>query len=1393
MLEVRCAQTRLTPQWSKSTLSRVAPWLAVWPRALSMVLVGLATAGSSHAVEIRINCGSGPSDPAITDHLGRQWQADQAYADSAPPQYGYMGGQQESCALLPMLNGTQDAELYRAARSGFDEYRFDVPDGFYVVQLRYSDSCKHGRGQRVFDVLLQDETVQAGFDIVDEVGKDYAIDYAFPVWVSGGVLSVTVIPVVGAPLLSAVSVVSATPDSTAPAAPTGSAAVNGFHQNVLMWDSNVEPDLAGYFVFRANAPEGPFDYLFANVVRTARYLDGNVTVLEEYWYQTRAVDVWGNLSEPSATISAVSVDDSATPLTVYELFVDPDDIAILDVDPFTKDYVPASFAHAGVTHPGAEARYRGDISRNFSKKNWKIKLPSDGLFFGRRKLNLAALFDDWSVLRQELAFWVHGRVGTPVPSTEYVHLNVNNEFWGLYLDTEQVNQRFLEERGLDETGHIYKPEIGTLELLPDIEQVIPYYFEKETDESGGYCDLVNLIQTINYTSDDEFPVAMHQLLDVSEYLDYYATIILTGNPDFASHNFFLFHDLARDRWTVFPWDVQVGFDSQSPIDLGVEGQPDDSFGPNRLITRLMQVDAFRDYHCIRLDEWIADFFNPGMMDATVEALFGSVAFDARRDIRKLGAERNELFEAGRNIIKQVIADRGAFLLAEIDSFAPQAGPYLFVNEVMASNRATIADEWGEYDGWIEIYNAGVTAVDLSGLYLTDDVYDPTKYEIPSGASVPGGGHLMFWADNQPEQGGLHTSFELDAAGGVVGLIDRDGVSGISVIVYDAQSSGVSEGRMPDGSETWQGLATPSPETWNYLINRPPVISEVRHEPANPSDSDWVTVTCRLEDESAVAWGQLRVAVGTWSGDFTLIDDGAHGDGVAQDGVYGASIPPRPVGTRLDYFVIAADDGLLTALDPPQAPSATHSYTVGDVPPPLFINEFMADNDATVQDESGEYDDWLELHNAGGSPLDLSGMFLTDDLVDPTQWQVPPGVSIPAGGYLVLWADNDPEQGDLHTNFKLGAGGEEIGLFGTNGTSLIDSVVFGSQLTDISYGRFPDGTDSWGFMMPTPAATNAPHNIPPTIVGTTHTPAAPTAADPVWITSTVTDDGTVASVTLSYDAGGGTVDVAMFDDGSHGDGAAGDGVYGAEMPAFSQNTPVGYYVSATDDLAAEAKDPLGAPATTYSYVVGYAPPPVFINEFMADNDGVVSDEGGDFDDWFELYNAGGTPVNIGGMYLTDDLGDPTQWQVPAETTILAGEHLLFWADNDMGEGDRHTNFKLGAGGEEIGLYDTDTNGNAVVDTFVFGSQTTDVSMGRFPDGADCWRFFEASTPATSNGASGDSDGDGSADLADFADYPTCMSGPEAAAPSPACRAFDSDCDDDVDLEDFAELQIVLGTP
>lgn len=138
---------------------------------------------------------------------------------------------------------------------------------------------------------------------------------------------------------------------------------------------------------------------------------------------------------------------------------------------------------------------------------------------------------------------------------------------------------------------------------------------------------------------------------------------------------------------------------------------------------------------------------------------------------------------------------------------------------------------------------------------------------------------------------------------------------------------------------------------------------------------------------------------------------------------------------------------------------------------IFINELMASNDTTIADANGNFEDWFEIYNASSAPFDLTNFYVTDDTSEPTKFQFTGGLTVPANGYLIIWASGTTNGND-HIPFKLSASGESVYLYQPDGTTLIDSVSFGAQKTDVSYGRNTDGAATLGyFKTATPDASN----------------------------------------------------------------------------------------------------------------------------------------------------------------------------------------------------------------------------------------------------------------------------------------------------------------------------------
>ena len=261
----------------------------------------------------------------------------------------------------------------------------------------------------------------------------------------------------------------------------------------------------------------------------------------------------------------------------------------------------------------------------------------------------------------------------------------------------------------------------------------------------------------------------------------------------------------------------------------------------------------------------------------------------------------------------------------------------------------------------------------------------------------------------------------------------------------------------------------------HFDNTAPLIMETRHVPGYPLAGSTITVTTQIYDEDEIVRAELLYRQG---GEFSTLPMEKAGSGCGGEYTWGLEFVPRDHAHFIEYYLVVEDDDGELRMDPPDAPEHLFNIPIFTEQPVLFINEFMSSNDSAISDENGEFDDWIELFNGGDSDIYLPGYYLTDDFSRPRKWPLP-DVKINAKGFLLIWADEDGSQGQLHANFKLSADGEEIGLFKSDSiyTAPVDTLTFPAQLADISYGRVFDGSAEWDFLTsPTPGTSNNPTEV-----------------------------------------------------------------------------------------------------------------------------------------------------------------------------------------------------------------------------------------------------------------------------------------------------------------------------
>lgn len=775
--------------------------------------------------------------------------------------------------------------------------------------------------------------------------------------------------------------------------------------------------------------------------------------------------------------------------------------ALLDAEKAgNEDYIMAtSVSINGIVYDSVGVKYKGNstYSANQVKNPFHIELDTykDHKHENYTDIKLSNVKNDPSFLREVLSYKIL-RNYMDAPLSNYANVYVNGTLIGLYSNSESISKKFVDDRFGSKNNTFIKcnPPAGAGPSGSDYPNLVylgtdstQYYAKYELKSDYGWNELIHLCDTLaNHTADIE------KILDVDRALWMLAFNNVFVNLDSYigafSQNYYLYRG-TDGRFIPVVWDLNESFGSFTMTGSGnLNGttsaqqlnhllHENDATFP--LISKLLSIPTYKKMYLAHVKTILQDNFTtngsyytqaqafqntaassvqadpnkfytyanftanitsdvstgggpmaqtkPGitnLMNGRYSYLMGLSDFTATEptistitlsntsptvgDTLKVSAnvlnastvqlkyrtktggvafQTANMFDDGLhndgaandNVYGTDVVIDGGFMEyyiyaenANIGKFLPTNAAHeyykitakaivtgdLVINEFLASNNSIITDKNGEFDDWVEIYNKGNVAIDISGYHLSDDGADFSLFTFPIGTIIQPDSFLVVWADKDVTQVGYHADFKISASGETIYLTDSAS-SILDSITFGAQVSDSSFGRYPNGTGSFQ-MMTPT---------------------------------------------------------------------------FGAK---NVVGT----------------------------IVTGDI----VINEFLASNSTTQADQDNEYDDWVELFNKGVNPVDIGGYSLSDKSSQLNLFTFPTGTIIQPDSFIVVWADGDITQVGFHADFKISASGESIYL-SDSGMNIVDSINFGAQTTDVSFGRFPNGTGSFQSMSPTFRALN----------------------------------------------------------------------------------------------------------------------------------------------------------------------------------------------------------------------------------------------------------------------------------------------------------------------------------
>ena len=658
-----------------------------------------------------------------------------------------------------------------------------------------------------------------------------------------------------------------------------------------------------------------------------------------------------------ALLSFVFSDDSwkvydESDLAYIHITVDPEDLEWMydNVESDSMHLATLQFQNAFIneTVDSIGFRLRGNTSRNADKKSFKVDFNhfiSGREFYGLQKLNLNGEHNDPSIIRSKLSWDFYEDIGMKSSRASHATLYINNEYFGLYISIEHIDDTFLTRNFENDKGNLWKC-IWPADLTyrgnePD--DYHPYYsetrpYELKTNKNDyEYVKLARLINVIHETPD-----SLEMVLDIKTTLQYFAMNVLTGSWDdyrFLRNNFYLYHNPDDDLIYWLPFDY------------------DNSFG----------IDWFN------IDWSTIDPYEYAVIDNDGRPLTDYLFSQQRY----------------RNLFSHFLQFYNQQLF-HLDSI------YETLNNF--SDHLYSAAEYDIY----RTLDYGFSINDFLNSYGSDYENAHVKQGI-----------LEFIAERKES------------------LNEQIAFDGYNPIIYE---SSIEQNIMMVGESI-----NVKASIWGNVLNAQFFYRHVNAEEWSsvPLFFNPITESKRVEDHDQ------------WLAEFIPLQSGDY-----------------------DWYVLASNE-----TEDEKFP--VYDYRSFEVLNPitnqsLLINEMLANNVTTNMDEAGEYDDWVELWNNSDLQADLTNHFLTDKRDNLTKWKFPDSsYGILPNNYILIWCDEDQDQGNLHTNFKLSSGGEFLALIHPDGETILDSVTFPYQQEDISYGRvFTQGyNDEWDYLSPTPLSSN----------------------------------------------------------------------------------------------------------------------------------------------------------------------------------------------------------------------------------------------------------------------------------------------------------------------------------
>lgn len=389
--------------------------------------------------------------------------------------------------------------------------------------------------------------------------------------------------------------------------------------------------------------------------------------------------------EGDARVGRVELEAYAPRLAIWQLRADEDDLDEMFSNAGDRITIDGEIEVAGERH-ATEFRVHGGASRDFPKKSLRLNLQGTELDTGESKVILRAEYNDKSMLRTWLGYELF-RNGSflPTPNSEFVHLRLNDRYYGLMHKVERIDKRFLGVHGLNDDGNLYEADPpselavpgGNLTVLGSDEDYFRTY--QWHAGPGAWVDLIRFIEFTLLLPNAAFEQVIADEVQLNEYLRYLAVMAVLQNQEHIRKNYYLYRDPEAPvtGWMALPWDLDLTFghlwseiddvlDERviSDSDLFVGEFAPERFGYyNQLADRVLKHPALRERFLLLVAQLLDSSFSEYFVDERVQYALCLLEPDLLADSAKRAS--NDEFLTRVAEISTFMRERRTYIEAEL--------------------------------------------------------------------------------------------------------------------------------------------------------------------------------------------------------------------------------------------------------------------------------------------------------------------------------------------------------------------------------------------------------------------------------------------------------------------------------------------------------------------------------------------------------------------------------------------------------------------------------------------------------------------------------------------------------------------------------------------------------